>query len=72
MKQRTRRYFSQTELAGVWDRWEKGDPLNAIARGLDRSHSTVQGALARTGGIDSSSTPLAPPASHSRQSGLLR
>jgi IS30 family transposase len=35
----------------VWDRWEKGDSLNAIARDLDRSHSTVQGALARTGGI---------------------
>ena len=51
MKQRTRRYFTQAELAGVWDRWEKGDSLNAIARDLDRSHSTVQGALARTGGI---------------------
>ncbi len=51
MKQRPRRYFTQTELAGVWDRWEKGDSLNAIARALDRSHSTVQGALARTGGI---------------------
>ncbi len=51
MKQRPRRYFTQTELADVWDRWEKGDSLNAIARDLDRSHSTVQGALARTGGI---------------------
>ncbi len=51
MKQRTRRYFTQSEMAGVWDRWEKGESLNAIARDLDRSHSTVQGALARTGGI---------------------
>ena len=51
MKQRPRRYFTQAELAGVWDRWEKGDSLNAIARDLDRSHSTVQGALARSGGI---------------------
>jgi IS30 family transposase len=51
MKQRPRRYFSQTELAGVWDRWEKGDSLNAIARDLDRSHSAVQGALAKSGGI---------------------
>ena len=51
MKQRPRRYFTQTELAGVWDRWEKGDSLNAIARDLDRSHSTVRGALARSGGI---------------------
>jgi IS30 family transposase len=38
-------------LAGVWDRWEKGDSINAIARDLDRSHSTVQGARARTVGI---------------------
>lgn len=51
MKQRPRRYFTQTELAGVWDRWEKGDSLNAIARDLDRSHSTIQGALAKSGGI---------------------
>ena len=51
MKRRTRRYFTQAQLAGVWDRWEQGDSLNAIARDLDRSHSTVQGALARTGGI---------------------
>lgn len=51
MKQRTRRYFTPSEMAGVWDRWEKGESLNAIARDLDRSHSTVQGALARSGGI---------------------
>lgn len=51
MKQRTRRYFTQTELSGVWDRWQKGDSLNAIARDLDRSQATIQGALARTGGI---------------------
>ena len=51
MKQRTRCYFTPSEMAGVWDRWEKGESLNAIARDLDRSHSTVQGALARTGGI---------------------
>ncbi len=51
MKQRTRRYFTPSEMAVVWDRWQKGESLNAIARDLDRSHSTVQGALARTGGI---------------------
>ena len=38
MKQRPRRYFTQAELAGVWDRWEKGDSLNAIARDLDRGY----------------------------------
>lgn len=51
MKQKPRRYFTQTELSAVWDRWEKGDSLNAIARDLGRFHASVQGALARTGGI---------------------
>jgi len=51
MKQRPRRYFTQTEMAEVWDRWERGDSLNEIARDLGRGHSAVQGALARTGGI---------------------
>jgi IS30 family transposase len=51
MKYRTRRYFTPAEMSIVWDRWQKGESLNAIARDLDRSHSTVQGALARTGGI---------------------
>jgi IS30 family transposase len=51
MKQRPRRYFTETEMAEVWDRWEKGESLNAIARDLGRYHSAVQGALARTGGI---------------------
>ena len=51
MKQRPRRYFTQTEMAEVWDRWEKGESLCSIARSLDRGHSAVQGALVRTGGI---------------------
>jgi IS30 family transposase len=51
MKQRKRRYFTAPEMAVIWDRWEKGESLNAIARDLGRGHSAVQGALARTGGI---------------------
>ena len=51
MKQRPRRYIADAEMALIWDRWRKGETLNAIARDLDRGHSTVQGALARTGGI---------------------
>jgi len=38
-------------MAVVWDRWEKGDSINEIARDLGRFHSSVQGAMARTGGI---------------------
>ena len=51
MKQRPRRYFTQTEMAAVWDRWENGESLNSIARSLERGHSAVQGMLSRTGGI---------------------
>jgi IS30 family transposase len=51
MKQRIRRYFTQTETAEVWDRWENGESLNSIARSLERGHSAVQGMLSRTGGI---------------------
>ena len=50
MKQR-REYFTQTEIAEVFDRWEKGESLNSIARSLERGHSAVQGMLSRTGGI---------------------
>ena len=51
MKQRPRRYITGSEMAGIWDRWEKGDSINEIARDLGRHHSVVQGAMARTGGI---------------------
>ena len=51
MKQRPRRYITEPEMALIWDRWEKGESLSAIARDLGRYHSAVQGALARTGGI---------------------
>ena len=51
MKQRKRRYFTAADIAVIWDRWEKGDSLNAIARDLGRGHSAVQGVLARSGGI---------------------
>ena len=51
MKQRARRYFTQTEMAEVFDRWENGESLNSIARSLERGHSAVQWMLSRTGGI---------------------
>ncbi len=51
MKRRPRRYITDSEMSLIWDRWEKGESLNAIARDLGRYHSAVQGALARTGGI---------------------
>lgn len=51
MKQRPRIYYTETDKALMWDRWQKGDSLNSIARHFDRHHSAIQGVLSRTGGI---------------------
>ena len=51
MKQRARIYYTETDKALMWDRWQKGESLNSIARHFDRGHSAIQGVLARTGGI---------------------
>ena len=51
MKQRRRIYYTETDKALMWDRWEKGESLGSIARHFDRHHSSIQGILARTGGI---------------------
>ena len=51
MKQRARIYYTETDKALMWDRWQKGESLNSIARHFDRHHSAIQGILARTGGI---------------------
>ena len=51
MKQRRRIYYSSEQRNLMWDRWQKGESLNSIARLFGRSHSSIQGILARTGGI---------------------
>lgn len=51
MKQRTRIYYSEEQKALMWDRWQKGDSLHAIARLFDRYHSSVRGILTATGGV---------------------
>ena len=51
MKQRPRRYFTEADKALMWDRWQAGDSLHAIARLFDRGHSSVQRVLGETGGI---------------------
>jgi IS30 family transposase len=51
MKYPTRFYFTETDKAMMWDRWQKGESLNAIARHFGRSHSSIQGVFAPTGGI---------------------
>jgi IS30 family transposase len=51
MKYRTRIYYSEEKKSLMWDRWQAGDSLHAIARLFDRSHGSIAGILSRTGGI---------------------
>jgi IS30 family transposase len=51
MKYRTRIYYSESQKALMWDRWQKGDTLHQIARLFDRYHTSIRGILAETGGI---------------------
>ncbi len=51
MKQRPRIYYTESDKTLMWDRWQKGESLNSIARLFDRHHSAIQGVLVRTGGI---------------------
>ena len=51
MKYPTRIYYTEADKALMWNRWQKGESLNSIARHFGRSHSSIQGILSRTGGI---------------------
>ena len=51
MKYRTRTYYSESQKALMWERWRQGATLQQIAALFDRSHTSVQGILARHGGI---------------------
>jgi IS30 family transposase len=51
MKSSKRRYFTQSDKALMWDRWQKGESLNSIARLLGTSHSAVAGVFSKTGGV---------------------
>lgn len=51
MKQRPRIYYTETQKALMWERWQKGESLQQIAQLFDRNHSSIQGILAETGGI---------------------
>ncbi len=51
MKQRPRIYYTEEQKALMWDRWQKGESLNSIAKLFARHHSAIQGILSRTGGI---------------------
>lgn len=51
MKQRVRIYYTESQKAVMWERWQKGDSLHQIARLFDRPHSSIQRILAEAGGI---------------------
>jgi IS30 family transposase len=51
MKYPTRINYTAADRTLMFDRWQKGESLNSIARLFGRSHSSIQGILARTGGM---------------------
>jgi IS30 family transposase len=51
MKQRPRIYYTESQKALMWVRWQKGESLQQIAQLFDRNHSSIQRILAETGGI---------------------
>jgi IS30 family transposase len=51
MKRRPMIFYTEADKALMWDRWQKGDSMNEIARGLGRYHSSVQRILTLSGGV---------------------
>lgn len=47
----TRIYYTDEQKKEMWDRWQKGESMNAIGRLFDRSHSSIQGILSKMGGL---------------------
>jgi hypothetical protein len=45
MKQRPRIYYTESQKALMWERWQKGESLQHIAQLFDRNHSSIQGKL---------------------------
>ncbi len=41
MKQRPRIYYTQSQIAQMWDRWQEGVSLNEIGRMFDRGPVTT-------------------------------
>ena len=51
MVYRARIHYTDEMKSYMWDRYQQGDAVKAIARSFDRSSSSIHGQLARTGGI---------------------
>jgi hypothetical protein len=51
MKRRPRIHYTDSQKALMWERWKEGWSLQQIAQLFDRPHTSVQGMIARAGGI---------------------
>ena len=51
MARKPRIHYTETDKALMWDRRQKGESLEKIARLFDRSHGSVAAILRKTGGI---------------------
>jgi len=51
MTYRTRIKYTAAQKTEMWDRWQRGESLNAIGRVFDRPSSSIYGLLAASGGI---------------------
>jgi IS30 family transposase len=51
MMYRRRIYYNAEQKAQMWDRWQKGESLNAIGRVFDRPSSSIFNQLSPSGGI---------------------
>ena len=51
MKYRQRIYYSASQKALIWERWQKGETLHQIAQSFDRFHSSIRNIVAESGGI---------------------
>ena len=55
MTYRTRINYTAQQRAEIWDRWQRGESLNAIGRVFDRPSSSIFNMLSPSGGIRPSS-----------------
>jgi len=51
MKQRRRIYYTASQRAEIWDRWQRGESMSPIGRRFDRGSSSVFSVISPTGGI---------------------
>ena len=51
MPRRSPTYYTESQRALMWERWQRGESLQTIAQLFDRNHSSVQRILRTTGEI---------------------